>query len=114
VVFEEVLLQTDVFGLLADQGILGVRSGALVVLFDGGGFGNEGVEDLSHKLPEVESLLGGVSRRVVLGFTSGLGHTNMLFGLVTDGPASEGEDIALTRLAGAAVVCAISVGKACE
>jgi hypothetical protein len=39
VVFEEVPLQTDVFSLLADQGILQVRDGALVVLLDGGGFG---------------------------------------------------------------------------
>jgi hypothetical protein len=38
-VLEEVPLQTDVLGLLADQGILGVRDGALVVLPDGGGFG---------------------------------------------------------------------------
>jgi hypothetical protein len=28
-------------------------------------------------LPEVEFLLGGVTRRVVLGFTRGLGHTNL-------------------------------------
>jgi hypothetical protein len=33
-------------------------------------------------LAEVESLLGGVRRRVVLGFTRGLGHKCMLFGLV--------------------------------
>jgi hypothetical protein len=65
-------------------------------------------------LAEVESLLGGVSRRVVLGFTSGLGHTSMLFGLVANGPASEREEIPRTRLAGAAVVCPVSVGKACE
>jgi hypothetical protein len=51
----------------------------LVVLPDGGGFGDGGVQYLPHKLAEVESLLGGVSRRVVLGFTSGLGHTSMLF-----------------------------------
>jgi hypothetical protein len=42
-------------------------------------------------LPEVESLLGGVNCRVVPGFTRGLGHTSLLFGLVLDGPASEGE-----------------------
>jgi hypothetical protein len=66
VVLEEVPLQTDVFSLLADQGILGVRDDALVVLPYGGGFGDGGVEDLPHKLAEVESLLGGVSRRVVL------------------------------------------------
>jgi hypothetical protein len=29
---------------------LGVRNGALVVLQDGGGFGDGGVEDLPHKL----------------------------------------------------------------
>ena len=61
-VLEEVPFQTDVFGLLADQGVLGVRDGALVVLPDGGGFGDGGVEDLPHKLPAVESLLGGISR----------------------------------------------------
>jgi hypothetical protein len=46
VVLEEVPLQTDVFSLLVDQGILGVRDGALVVLPYGGGFGDGGVEDL--------------------------------------------------------------------
>jgi hypothetical protein len=86
----------------------------LVVLPDGGGFGDGDVEDLPHKLPEVESLLGGISRREVLGFTRGLGHTSMLFGLVTDGPASEGEEIARAGLAGVAVVCPVSVGKACD
>jgi hypothetical protein len=75
-----------VFSLLADQGILGGRDGALVVLLDGGGFGGGGLEDLPHKLVEVESLLGRVSRRVVLSDTSGLGHTSQLFGLVADGP----------------------------
>jgi hypothetical protein len=96
VVFEEVTLQTDVLGRLADQGILGVRNGTLVVLPYGGGFNDGGVEDLPHKLPEVESLLGGMSRRVVLGFTRGLGHASLLFGLVIDGPASEGEEITRT------------------
>jgi hypothetical protein len=86
----------------------------LVVLPDGGGFGDGGVEDLPHKLQEVESFLGGISRRVVLGFTRGLGHTSLLFRLVTDGPASEGDEIARTRLAGAVVVGPISVGKDCE
>jgi hypothetical protein len=38
----------------------------------------------------------------------------MLFGLVADGPASEGEEIARMGLAGAVVVCPVSVGKACE
>jgi hypothetical protein len=65
-------------------------------------------------LAEVESLLGGVSRRIVLGFTSGLGHTSILFGLVADGPASEGEEIARTRLAGVDVVCSVNVGKSCK
>jgi hypothetical protein len=109
VVFREVPLLTDVLDLLVDQGILGVRNGALVVLEDGGGFGDGGVEDLPHKLPEVESLLGGISRIVVLGFTRGLGHTCVLFGLVTDGPASEGEKIARTGLAGVDVVCLVNV-----
>jgi hypothetical protein len=35
VVLEEVPLQTDVFGLLVDQGIQGLRDGALVVVPDG-------------------------------------------------------------------------------
>jgi hypothetical protein len=87
---------------------------AMVVLLDGGGFGDGGVEDLSYKLPEIESLLGGVSRRLVLGFTRGLGHTSLLFGLVADGPASESKEIARTRLASVAVVCPVSVGKARE
>jgi hypothetical protein len=65
-------------------------------------------------LPEMESLLGGIRRKVVLGFARGLGHTCILFGLVGDGPASEGEEIARTGLAGAVVVGPISVGKACE
>jgi hypothetical protein len=84
----------------------------LIVLPYGGGFGDGGVEDLPHKLAEVESLRGGVSRRAVLGFTSGLGHTSQLLGLVAHGPASEGEGIARTQLAGTAVVCPIGVGKA--
>jgi hypothetical protein len=61
----------------------------LVVLIYGGGFGDGGVEDLPHKLAEVESLLGDVSRTLILGFT--MGHTSLLFGVVADGPASEGE-----------------------
>jgi hypothetical protein len=72
VVLKEVPLQTDVFSLLADQGILGERDGALIVLLDGGGSGDGGIEDLPHKLPEVESLLGGVSRMAILRFTNGL------------------------------------------
>jgi hypothetical protein len=86
----------------------------LVVLPSGGGFGDGGVEDLPHKFPEVESLLGDISRRVVPALTRGLGHICLLFGLVTDGPASEGEEIARTGLAGGDVVCLVSVGKACE
>jgi hypothetical protein len=62
----------------------------------------------------VESLLGSIRRRVVLGFTRGLGHTVLLFGLVADGPASEGEEKARTGLAGVVVVCPVSVGKAYE
>jgi hypothetical protein len=65
-------------------------------------------------LAEVESLLGGVSRKVVLGFTCGLGQTSRLFGLVADVPASDSEEVAPTGLAGAAVVCLVSVGKACK
>jgi hypothetical protein len=42
-------------------------------------------------LVEIESLLGGIRRRVELGFTRGLGHTCLLLGLVTDGPASKCE-----------------------
>jgi hypothetical protein len=62
----------------------------------------------------MESLLGGISRKVSLGFTSGLGHISLLFGLVADGPASDSEEVARTGLAGAAVVCQVSVGKACK
>jgi hypothetical protein len=64
-------------------------------------------------LAEVEqSLVGGVSRRVILGFTCGLGHARLLSGLVADGPASESEKIARTGLAGDVVVCPVIVGKA--
>jgi hypothetical protein len=45
VVFQEVPLHADVFGLLVDQCVLGVSGGALVVLPYGGGFGDGGVED---------------------------------------------------------------------
>jgi hypothetical protein len=86
----------------------------LVFLPYGGGFGDGGVEDLPHDLAEVESLLGGVSRRVLLGFTNGLCHTCLLFGLVVDRPASESEEVARAGVAGAAVVCSVSVGKACK
>jgi hypothetical protein len=86
VVLEEVPLHVDVFSLLDDQGIIGVRDGALIVLLDNGGFGDGGVEDLPHKLAEVESLLGGVSCSVVLGFTSGMGHTSFFLDLWLMGP----------------------------
>jgi hypothetical protein len=46
-VVKRVPLQTDVFGLLADQGILGVRDGALIVLLDGGCSG-VGALKISH------------------------------------------------------------------
>jgi hypothetical protein len=45
----------------------------LVVLPYGGGFGDGGVEDLPHKLAVVESLLGGVSRRVVFRLHKAIG-----------------------------------------
>jgi hypothetical protein len=112
VVLKEVPLHTDVFSLLADQGILGVRDGALVVLLDSGGFGDGNGEDLPHKLTEVESLLDGVNRRVKSRFASGLGHTSLLFRLVAYGSASEGKEIARTRLASVVVVCPVRVGKA--
>jgi hypothetical protein len=47
---------------------LGVRDGALVLIPYGGGFGGGSVEDLPHNLAEVESLLAGVSRKVMLSF----------------------------------------------
>jgi hypothetical protein len=43
-----------------------------------------------------------------------IGPRKFFFGLVADGPASDGEEIARTRLAGAVVVCLVSVGKACK
>jgi hypothetical protein len=46
VVLKEVPLWADVFCLLEDQGILGVRDGALAVLRDGGCSGDGGVECL--------------------------------------------------------------------
>jgi hypothetical protein len=68
VVLEEVPLLTIVFNILAGQGIMGVP----------------------HNLAEVESLLGGVSRRVIFGFTSGLGRTSLLFILVAGGARVQG------------------------
>jgi hypothetical protein len=57
---------------------LGVRDGALNVLPYGGGCsGNGDIEDLPHKLVEVESLLGGVCRRVIFSLTGGLGSTSL-------------------------------------
>jgi hypothetical protein len=66
VVLKEVPLYTDMFGVLADQGVLGVCDCALAVLPYGGCSGDGFVEDLPHKLAEVESLLGGVCRKIVL------------------------------------------------
>jgi hypothetical protein len=83
-----------VFGLLADQGILGVRDGTLVVLPDGGCSGDGGVEDLPHTLAKVESLFGGVCRRIVINLPSGLGDASLLRGLVVDNTAAEGEQVA--------------------
>jgi hypothetical protein len=57
-------LEADVFGLLADQGVLRASYGALVVLLHGGCSGDGFVEDLPHKLAKVESLLCGVRCRV--------------------------------------------------
>jgi hypothetical protein len=53
VVFQEVRLHADVFGLLADQCVLGVSDSALAVLPYDGGSGDGGVEDLPHELAEV-------------------------------------------------------------
>jgi hypothetical protein len=66
-----------VFGLLANQGVLGVRDGALVVLLDGGGSGDGGVEDPPNKLADVDFLLGGV----LFSLASGLSDACMLLGL---------------------------------
>jgi hypothetical protein len=75
VVLKEVPFHTDVFSLLVDQGILGVRDGALIVLPNGSCSGDGGVEDFPHKSAAVESLLGGVCRKVIFSLTSGLGDT---------------------------------------
>jgi hypothetical protein len=45
----------------------------LVVLLDGGCSGEGDIDDLPHKLAEVESLLGGVSRKAIFSLASGLG-----------------------------------------
>jgi hypothetical protein len=89
VVLKEVPLHADVFGLLAGQGILGVRDGALVVLPHGGCSGDGSVENLPRKLAEVESLLGGVCRREVFNIASEMGDASMLIGLVDDMTAVE-------------------------
>jgi hypothetical protein len=47
VVLKEVSLKTDVFGLLIDYMILGVRNGALVVLPYGGGVSDMGALKIS-------------------------------------------------------------------
>jgi hypothetical protein len=89
VVLKEVPLHTDVFGLLGDQGILGVRDGALVFPQDGGCSGDGSVEDIPHKLAEVESLLIGGVYRVVFRLASELSDTYVLLGLVADMTATE-------------------------
>jgi hypothetical protein len=66
VVLKEVPFHTDVFGLLAYQGVLGVCVCALVVLPNGGCSSDGFAEDLLHKVAEVEFLLGGVCRKAVL------------------------------------------------
>jgi hypothetical protein len=96
VILKEVPLHTNVFGLLADQGILGLRDGALVAIPDGGCSGDGDVEDLPHKLSEVDSLLGGVCRKLMFSLTSGLGDTSMLLRLVADNTAAECKQIART------------------
>jgi hypothetical protein len=53
VVFQEVPLHADVFGLISNQCALGVSDSALVVIPYGYGFGDWGVEDLPHELAEV-------------------------------------------------------------
>jgi hypothetical protein len=66
VVLEKVQFQTDMFGLLADQGVVGVCDRALTVLLDCDCSSDGFVEYLPHKLTKVESFLGGVCRRIVL------------------------------------------------
>jgi hypothetical protein len=79
-----------------DQEIFGVRDGALVVLTYGGCFGDGGVEDVPHKLAEVESLLGGVFRRALFSLTCGLGDTCLLLGLLAHRTAVECKQLART------------------
>jgi hypothetical protein len=94
VVLKEVPHHADAFGLLADQGILGVGDGTLVILPNGGCSGDGGVEDLPHKLAEVESVLGGICRRVVFSLSSGLGDASLLLGLEADMTAAECKQVA--------------------
>jgi hypothetical protein len=60
VALKEVQLKADVLGLLADQGVMRVSDGALVVLPYGGCSADGFVEDLPHEMAKVEFLLGGV------------------------------------------------------
>jgi hypothetical protein len=96
VVLEEVPLHADVLDLLSNQGILGIRDGTLVVLSYRVCSSDGGVEDLPHKLAKLESLLGGVCRRVVLRLIGGLGDTCTLLGLVADGTAAKCKQVART------------------
>jgi hypothetical protein len=92
VVFQEVPLHADVFGFLANQGVLGVSDSALIVFPYGGSSGDGGVKDLPHET-EVESLLGGMCYTVVLRLAGGLRNACMLLRLVTDTPAAECEQV---------------------
>jgi hypothetical protein len=96
VVLKEVPLSSDLLGLLADQGILRVRDDALVVLPNGDCSGDWGIEDLPHKLMEVESLLGGICRILAFSRTCGMDDTRLLLGLVVDMTAVGCKQVART------------------
>jgi hypothetical protein len=53
-IFDEMKLQVNVFGLLTHHCILRICDGALIVLRDGGGLGYWLVQDLAYELPEVD------------------------------------------------------------
>jgi hypothetical protein len=112
VVFQKVLLETVVFGLLTDQGVLRVRNGALDVLLNGGCSGDGFVEDLPNKLAKVESLLGGVWCIVVLCLANGLGNACVLFVLVANMAAAEGKQAPRPGLARDAIVGPIRIREA--